>query len=52
MKKHIPDVQLAGSLYRKAYAKKAAVFIYAHLLRVPIDDLSLLRGKHSETAPT
>ena len=47
MKQYVPETQLAGSLYRKPYAKKAAVLIYAHLLRVPIDDISLLRGEQS-----
>lgn len=51
MKQYTPDTQLAGSLYRKTYAKKAAVFIYAHLLRVPIDDLTLLKGKGERHHP-
>ena len=30
---------------KKAYAGKAALLLYAHMLRVPIQDISLLRGK-------
>lgn len=29
---------------KKAYAGKAALLLYAHMLRVPIQDVSLLRG--------
>lgn len=30
---------------KKAYAGKAALLLYAHMLRVPVPDTSLLRGK-------
>ena len=44
MKAHTED-RLEGQLFKKPSAKRAAVLIYAHLLRVPIDDLNLLKGE-------
>lgn len=32
---------------KKAYAGKAALLLYAHLLRIPVQDSGLLRGKKS-----
>jgi len=43
MKKVTGD-KLEGELYKTLPSKRAAIFIYAHLLRVPIDDISLLKG--------
>jgi translocation protein SEC63 len=37
---------LEGRLYNKPATKRAALYVYAHLLRVPINDTSLLRGVH------
>ena len=36
--------KLEGALYERSHCRKAAVLIYAHLLRVSINDVALLRG--------
>jgi translocation protein SEC63 len=47
VKERLKDVlgtPLEGKLYRRPSCKRAAVFLYAHLLRVPVDDSALIKG--------
>lgn len=37
--------KLEGALYERSHCRKAAVLIYAHLLRVTINDVAVLRGQ-------
>ena len=43
--KNLTGEKLDGELYRKSLVQKAAILIYAHLLRVPINDNALLAGR-------
>lgn len=39
--------RMDGQLFRQSETQKAAIFIYAHLLRIPVQDPSLALGKSS-----
>lgn len=46
--KKVTEDKLDGDFYKTVASKRVAILIYAHLLRVPIGDVSLLRGESSQ----
>jgi hypothetical protein len=45
--KNVLGLRLEGKLYRRPVCKRTAIFLYAHLLRVPVSNSALIKGEVS-----